>query len=101
MSGKFNGMKPPAKLISGLYSTGSDYDKDGNRIDGICKHCNQWDAELKDGYCRDRDCRTSRMNAKVEAGEAIRVYSDVVNEDGKVGVSIQRGGTKQFIDRDE
>ena len=100
MSGKFSGLKPPTKLISGLYSTGSDYDEKGNRIDGICQHCNQWDAELKDGHCRDDSCKASRMDAKVASGEAIRVYSDVLNKEGKVGISIQRGETVEFIDRD-
>lgn len=99
MSGKFDGLRPPQKFISGLYHQGSDYDEAGNRIDGICFHCKEWDAELVDGFCRDEECKDSRLAKKVEEGDAIRISTDVINPKGRVGTAIERGKTGYFIRR--
>lgn len=99
MSGKFDGLRPPQKFISGLYHQGSDYDLAGNRIDGICFNCQQWDAELADGFCRDESCIDDRLNKKVVKGDAIRFSTDVVNPNGKVGTAIERGDTGYFVRR--
>lgn len=101
MSGNFNGLKPPTKLISGLYHQGKDTDDDGNRIDGICANCEQWDAELVNGYCRDDECKQDRLNKRVEAGEAISISTDVIGKDGKVGTAIKRGNKGYFVGRED
>ena len=96
-SGSFGGLKPPTKLISGLYNQGRDVDEDGNRIDGICKYCEEWDAELVDGGCRDADCKRNRLQKKIDSGEAVRMDTDVIGPGGKVGTYIERGGKKTFV----
>lgn len=96
--GGFKGLRPPTKLISGLYNQAKDTDDDGNRIDGICEHCKQWDAELVNGFCRDRECRQSRLDEKVKAGTAIRISNDVFVSGG-VGTAIERGGRKYAVRR--
>ena len=97
--GSFNGNKPPTKLISKLYSNGSDYDENGNRIDGICKHCNEWAAELVDGACKDADCKRARLQKKIEDGTAVKFDTDMIGKDGKVGTYIERGKEKVFVEK--
>lgn len=101
MSGNFKGLKPPTKLISGLYNQGQDRDPEtGERIDGICSHCDQWDAELINGACRDDECKQNRLRKKVERGEAVQYTTDILNKNGRVGTSITRGKKKFFIERE-
>ena len=95
----FSGLKPPTKLISGLYSQGADVDENGDRIDGICKHCEQWDAELVDGGCRDKDCKLERLAKKVSTGDAVRFQTDVIGKNGKVGTMFEKGGQKFFVEK--
>jgi len=95
----FSGIRPPTKLISGLYSQGKDTDENGNRIDGICAHCDQWDAELVGGYCRDDECKQARLNKKVDEGTAVRISTDVFGNKG-VGTTIERGKKRYFVKRD-
>ena len=97
--GSFGGTKPPSKLISGLYGQGQQVDDEGNRIDGICKYCEEWDAELVDGGCRDKDCKMERLSKKVASGKAVRFKTDVMNKDGKVGTHFDQGGKKFFIEK--
>lgn len=97
--GSFSGLKPPTKLISRLYNQGKSVDDDGNRIDGICKYCNEWDAELVDGGCRDKDCKLERLTKKVESGEAIRFQTDVIGSNGKVGTLFEKDGKKFFVEK--
>ena len=91
---------PSTRVTSNLYSRGNDCDSDGNRIDGICKYCKEQDAELKDGGCRDRECKDARLRKKVEAGEALRFRTDVVNDDGKVGTYLEHGDSKTFVEKE-
>ena len=98
-SGGYNVLKPSTKLISGLYNQGKETDDEGNRIDGICKHCNEWDAELVDGGCRDKDCKMERLSKKVKTGEAIRFETDVIGSNGKVGTYVEKGGKKFFVEK--
>lgn len=100
--GSFGGLKPPTKLISGLYNQGSDYDLEtGKRIDGICKYCEQWDAELVDGACRDRECKDARLSKLVESGQAVRIKTDVLDKNGKRATFVERGGKKFLYSRDK
>ncbi len=98
MSGSFNG---PAGFKSATWAgKGSEVDeKTGERIDGICKFCHQWDAELKDGYCRDQECRDKRVSDMVKRGEAVRFHTDVVDENGKAGTRIEKGDQVHFFER--
>ena len=97
MGGSFSGDKPPTKLISSLYNSGSDYDLEtGERIDGICKHCEQWDAELIDGGCRDRECKDARMQKMVDDGTAVSITTELPNAKGGASTVIKRGG-KRFV----
>ena len=97
MSVKFDG--PQNRLVSGLYNQGKDTDAGGNRIDGICAHCEQWDAELVDGFCRDAECKQARQDKKVKAGSAFKYSTDVLGKDGMPGTSIERGARKYFVKR--
>lgn len=97
--GSFSGDRPPTKLVSGLYSQGKDTDDDGNRIDGICKYCKEWGAELKDGACRDRECRDERTRKRVESGQALRYQTDVLGSNGKVGTYFECAGKKTFVEK--
>lgn len=90
---------PSSRVTSNLYSRGTDVDEDGNRIDGICKYCNEWDAELKNGACRDRECKDARLSKMVEKGEALRFTTDVINEQGKVGTAFERENKKFFVEK--
>jgi len=100
--GSFKGLKPPTKLISGLYHQGSDYDlKTGERIDGICKHCEQWDAELVDGGCRDRECKEERLRKMVENGQAMRLTTGVLSKDGKQVTIAEHSGKRFLYERED
>jgi len=99
MSGRNRRFGPPTKLISGLYSQGCEYDLEtGERIDGICMHCDQWDAELIKGACRHDECKQARLDKKVAAGTAVKYTSDVLNKEGRIGTTIERG-KKKFLQR--
>jgi len=100
MSGSFNG---PAGFKEATWAgRGSEIDeKTGKRIDGICLSCNQWAAELKDGYCKDQECKDRRVDGMVKRGEAIKFHTDVIGENGKAGVRIERGDQVQFFERED
>jgi hypothetical protein len=97
MSVKFDG--PQNRLISGLYNQGKETDDAGVRIDGICSNCEQWDAELVNGFCRDDECKLSRQEKKVKDGSAFKYSTDVLGKDGMPGTSIERGSKKYFVKR--
>lgn len=65
----------PAGFKSAPWAQGNcDVDeKTGESISGVCKNCSQWDAELKDGFCRDNSCREQRQLKAVAAGAAVIV----------------------------
>ena len=67
--------------------------KTGERIDGICVSCHQWDAELKDGFCRDDDCRNKRHLLAIADGRAIKLIDGLP---GGVKVLHSKAG-KQII----
>lgn len=98
MSGKFNGLSPPKKLISSLYGNAKDTDEYGNKIDGMCGSCNEWDAELIDGNCRDDICKEVRLNKKVSDGKAIKYLTDIIASGGS-GTVIERGTKRYFVKR--
>lgn len=101
MGAGFKGLKPPSKLISGLYHQGSDYDLEtGKRIDGICKYCNQWDAELVNGGCRDDECKNERMKKMVNDGQAMRVTTGFINKKGKQVTVVEHSGKKFLYERE-
>lgn len=73
--------------------------KTGKELSGICKNCNEWSAELKNGACKDRECIQTQLNNKVEAGEAIRLQTDVIGNNGKVGTFFEQGKKKFFVEK--
>ena len=99
MNNSFRG--PQSFKQSSWANRGSDQDKDGNQISGFCSSCRKWDAELKKGYCRDRECQENRENDKVKRGDAIRIFTDVINKQtGKLSTGIEKGSTIQFFDKE-
>jgi len=74
MSGRFNGISPPGFKEAFWANSGGEINRDtGERIDGICKSCEQWDAELVEGFCRDEDCKDKRHLLAISEGRAIKV----------------------------
>lgn len=73
-SGSFSGLKPPGFKAAFWATAGGETDQEtGQRIDGICAGCQQWDAELKDGFCRDEECRAKRQTVAIADGRAIMI----------------------------
>ena len=82
MSGGFNGLGPPGFKTAAWAGSGAEIDREtGERIDGICRGCKQWDAELKDGFCRDDSCKAARENVAVSEGRAIKLIDGLPNGD--------------------
>ena len=94
MSGRFDGLKPSGFKTAAWANSGGEVDKEtGNRIDGICVSCNQWDAELKDGFCRDDACKDKRQALAISQGKAIKIIDGLP---GGTKILHSKGG-KQLI----
>lgn len=85
----FNGSKPPGFKNASWVGQGQEVDESGKRIDGICGGCGEWDAELKSGYCRDRECIDKRRDRSIKAGNAVRIIDGLPG--GACRITTKRG----------
>ena len=93
-SGSFSGLKPPGFKAAFWASAGGEINREtGERIDGICISCQQWDAELVEGFCRDEECKDKRHLVAIADGRAIKVVDGLP---GGIKVLHSRAG-KQII----
>jgi hypothetical protein len=51
---------------------------------GNCGFCGEWDSELKNGFCRDKDCSHARRLEACRQGKAIYYFEDA----GRPGIKI-------------
>lgn len=58
-----------------------------NDLDGICKFCKEWSAELdKSGFCKEELCRKQRQEINIKIGRAVKYYDGL-------------GGNKIVVDK--